>query len=272
MSEEFNIEMIDPEWYREMLKLTLERYNIQFQMELNEYRKYKIIYNALGFEKARAVVKQYKENEKKFHELIEMFENYFRGKNVIFTPDYSAFSKWFYKLYCFSVNNDKLFELEDITEFHFKLFHEYKERLFNGGWSDEDEKRALKEKYSSGTDEKRMAVRVFIEEVFDDWEDIFIRKSDYEQFIFIATSFFNEETFNPPLCKIETKAGTMNKTALKIRKCRDEFRSSISMTKDAQLLEFMRCLEMYDNISEGEWGAGHRLYKELIKGEQKGYN
>ena len=39
MSEEFNIEMIDPEWYREMLKLTLERYNIQFQMELNEYRK-----------------------------------------------------------------------------------------------------------------------------------------------------------------------------------------------------------------------------------------
>ena len=271
MNEELNPDMIDDELRREMIKLTLERYNIQFEMELNEYRKYRIIYKTLGFEKARAVVKQYNKNEEKFHQIIKMFENYFKGKNLIYTSDYTAFSTWFYKHYCFSVNNDKLFELEDITEFHFKLFHEYKERMFNGGWNDDYERKYLKDSFTSDTDKKRLEVKEYIENQFGDWESIFLRRSDFTQFLFIATSFFNGEDYNQPLRKIETKSGTMNKTALKIRKCRDKFRSSISMTKDSSLPEFMRCLKMFDDVSEGEWGAGHRLYKELIKGEQKGY-
>ena len=51
MSEELKPDTIDDEFRREMTKLMLERYNIQFEMELNEYRKNRIIYKALGFEK-----------------------------------------------------------------------------------------------------------------------------------------------------------------------------------------------------------------------------
>ena len=196
------------------------------------------------------------------------YKHYFESKGIIYTKNTDDFLDWFYLVYCEGANDGGV---DKITEYHFKNYHEYKERLFNGGWSDEDEIRALKEKYSSVTDEKRLEVKEYIEKQFDDWGSIFVRRSDFTQFIFIATSFFNGEEYNQPLRKIETKSGTMNKTALKIRKCRDKFRSSISMTKDLHLLEFMRCLEMYDNVSEGEWGAGHRLYKELIKGEQKGY-
>ena len=196
------------------------------------------------------------------------YKHYFESKGIIYTKNTDDFLDWFYLVYCEGAN-DGMFDI--VSEHHFKLYHEYKKRLFNGGWSEEDEIRALKEKYSSKSDEKRLAVRKHIEGEFDDWRYIFMRESDFEQFLFIATSFFNGEEYNQPLRKIETKSGTMNKTALKIRKCRDKFRSSISMTKDLHLLEFMRCLKMFDDVSEGEWGSGHRLYKELIKGEQKGY-
>lgn len=270
MSEELKPDTIDEEFRREFTKLMLERYNIQFQMELNEYRKNRIIYKALGFEKARAVVKQYNENEKKFHQIIEMFENYFKGKSLIYTSDYNEFSIWLYKHYCFSVNNDKLFELEDITENHFKLFHDYKERMFNGGWSDEDERRYLKETFTSEIVKERLRVRNFIENQFEDWDSIFIRNSDYTQFITILTAFFNGEIYNLPQIKFKTKSGTLNKTALIIRRCWDKFRSSTTLISDVQLFDIMRCLKMFDDISNGEYGEKHRVYKELTKGKQKG--
>lgn len=270
MSEELKPDTIDDEFRREMTKLMLERYNIQFEMELNEYRKNRIIYKALGFEKARAVVKQYNENEKKFLQIIAMFENYFKGKSLIYTSDYNEFSIWFYKHYCFSVNNDKLFELEDITENHFKLFHEYKERMFNGGWSDEDERRYLKETFTSEIVKERLKVKKFIENQFYDWDSIFIRESDYTQFITILTAFFNGETYTFPQSKFETKSGTINKTAFIIRRCRDKFQSSTPLTRNVKLFDMMRCLKMFDDISEGEYGRKHRLYKELTKKEEKG--
>ena len=219
-------------------------------------------------EAIKKIVKKMDDNRASHKTITEAFEGYFKSKGIIYTKDTKEFTDWFYLIYCEGAN-DGMFDI--VSEHHFKLYHEYKERLFNGGWSDEDEIRALKEKYSSVTDEKRLEVKEYVENQFDDWDSIFVRRSDFTQFIFIATSFFNGEEYNQPLRKIETKSGTMNKTALKIRKCRDKFRSSISMTKDLHLLEFMRCLKMFDDVSEGEWGSGHRLYKELIKGEQKGY-
>ena len=66
--------------------------------------------------------------------ITEAFESYFKSKGIIYTKDVWDFLLWFYDIYC-EGENDGMFDI--VSEHHFKLYHEYKERLFNGNWSDE---------------------------------------------------------------------------------------------------------------------------------------
>lgn len=145
---------------------------------------------------------------------------------------------------------------------NYKLFHEYKELLFEGKWSDEQELKKWDQQPADTLEiskTKRKISEIYELNIPKGWKYAFFSEEDFKSWIDLLTTFFEYKPYSLPKEALRLKPRCTTKLAVVLREIHKELSNSDTLKNDDEFFDILRVLNEFKNKPNNE------LYKALIR-------
>lgn len=211
---------------------------------------------------AETGLKILKDYENEFNKILDSYQDYCRVNGLIVPKNTDEFFTWISLRYPYE-------SLPVIIEaaknpFNYKLFHDYKERLFkNPEWNDKKEMEFLQQHFNTPAQIQLSECAMLITQKFNDmhdkgWAYAFLSESDFNSYVQLLTNFFEYKPQINSADEIKLKRNTKTRVATILRDIHKDL-SEKELINDKPFFNLVRILNHFKHDSEKD------LYKALTR-------